>query len=331
MDADPQPAQARRARAFCFTFNNPDGVPTLATFGRHARYLVYGHEVGENGTPHLQGFVYFRQQVAFSSVLGMLPEAHFEIARGSPDQNIAYCTKDGIWEEEGERPSQGKRSDLLEVAQAVRNGVAVKEIAESYASAYIRYSRGILALKRVLSAPRDWQMSIILIVGPTRTGKSLSASRLGGIHLENGVEVPNGVYWKPPGEWWDDYDGEHTVIWDEFSGASCAFRTLLRILDSYPLLVPIKGGFAQFRSRRVVLTSNIDPSEWYNYAELGHPDWESNPLNARLRENGRIYRTGDPHRHVRARLEMEVADADAEHQRWLSFFANYQPERRGAE
>ena len=174
-------------------------------------------------------------------------------------------------------------------------------------------------------------MEIILIIGPTRTGKSRAARTLSGVHLENGVEVANGVYWKPPGEWWDDYDGEHTVVWDEFSGASCAFRTLLRILDSYPLLVPIKGGFAQFRSRRVVFTSNIDPTEWYNYAELGHPEWESNPLNARIRECGRVYRTGDPHRRVRQRVEEEIAAADAEHQRWLSFFANYWPDRRGAE
>lgn len=328
MDAHPPQAPPRRARGFCFTWNNPDGVPTLATFGGHARYLIYGHEVGEGGTPHLQGFVYFRQQVAFSTVLRMLPEAHFEIARGSVDDNVAYCSKDGIWEEEGERPVQGKRSDLLEVAQAVRDGRSIKAIAEDYSSAYIRYNRGILALKRVLSPPRNWQMEIIVIVGPTRTGKSLAASSLGGRHIENGVEVENGVYWKPPGEWWDDYDGEHTVVWDEFSGASCAFRTLLRILDAYPLLVPIKGGFAQFRSRRVVFTSNIDPSEWYNYAELGHPEWESNPLNARFRENGRVYRTGDPHRVVRRRVDDEIAAADAEHQRWLTFFANYFPAPR---
>lgn len=107
MDADAPEAPRRRARAFCFTWNNYDGVPTLATFGGNARYLVYGHEVGDGGTPHLQGYVYFNNAVSFSSVLRALPEAHFEIARGSFDQNLAYCTKDDNWEEEGERPSQG--------------------------------------------------------------------------------------------------------------------------------------------------------------------------------------------------------------------------------
>jgi len=107
-DAPARATGRARARAYCFTWNNNDGVPTLATFGEHARYLVYGHEVGEGGTPHLQGYVYFDQQVAFSSVLGMLPEAHFEKARGTFQQNFTYCTKDGIWEEEGTRPVQGR-------------------------------------------------------------------------------------------------------------------------------------------------------------------------------------------------------------------------------
>jgi len=330
MDADPPNAQARRSRAFCFTWNNPDGVPTLATFGRNARYLIYGHEVGEGGTFHLQGFVYFRNARKFSSVLRALPEAHFEIARGSVDDNIAYCSKDGNWEEYGERPQQGRRSDLQEVANIVLDGGAIVQLAKDYPSQFIRYHRGILSLKRVVSEARNWPINFLIIVGPTRTGKSRAAAELSYSHIENGVPVANGVYWKPPGEWWDDYDGEHTVVWDEFFGGSCSFRTLLRVLDRYPLLVPIKGGFAQFRSRRIVFTSNIDPREWYNYAELGHPEWESNPLNARIREHGRIIRTGEAHRHVRQRIEDEVAEADADLQRWIQFFENYR-QGRGAE
>ena len=220
---------------------------------------------------------------------------------------------------------------MHEVASAVAIGTSIRTIAQSHAAAFIRYNRGILALKRVVSEPRNWQMKFLIIVGPTRTGKSRAAAALSTTHLEDGRAVANDVYWKPPGEWWDDYDGEHTVVWDEFFGGSCSFRTLLRILDSYPLLVPIKGGFSQFRSRRVVFTSNIDPSEWYNYTELGHPEWESNPLHARIRENGRIIRTGDPHRVVRQRIEAEVAEADLEHQRWIEFFENYRRERDAAE
>lgn len=335
LNGRPAPAAAgaparQRARAFCFTWNNPDGVPTLATFGGRAKYLCYGHEVGENGTPHLQGYVQFATPVDFSSVLRMLPEAHFEIARGSPEANIAYCSKDGIFEEEGERPAQGKRSDLAELAQAVMERTPVRTVATMFPSSFIRYHRGITALTRVISEPRNFPPEIILIVGPTRTGKSRAAFELSGTHLENGVSVVNDVYWKPPGEWWDDYDGQHTVVWDEFTGASYPFRSLLRVLDRYPLLVPVKGNFVQFRSRRVVITSNIDPREWYNYADLGQPEWEQNPLHARFREFGRVLYTGEAHRVVRQRLDDEVAAADAEHQRWVNFFANFVP-REGPE
>jgi len=210
------------------------------------------------------------------------------------------------------------------VAEAIRGGASLKRVAEDFSASFIRYHRGLSTFRRVVAPERDFQTQFIIIVGPTRTGKSLAARTLSVTHLEDGREVPNDVYWKPPGEWWDGYDGQHTVVWDEFTGSSCSFRTLLRVLDGYPLLVPVKGDFSQFRARRVVFTSNIHPREWYNYAELGQPDWEFNPLHGRIREFGRLIFTGEAHRNAVQRLADEVAVADAEHARWIRFFENYQ-------
>lgn len=61
---------------------------------QRARFIVYQLEVGESGTPHLQGYVVFKKPMRLSAVRQLIPRAHLDIARGTNEQNIAYCTKD---------------------------------------------------------------------------------------------------------------------------------------------------------------------------------------------------------------------------------------------
>ena len=63
-----------RSRAFIFTINNwtVDHVFTLSRL--EAQYIVYGKEVGAQGTPHLQGYVYFKTQRTLQSVIKKLQE-----------------------------------------------------------------------------------------------------------------------------------------------------------------------------------------------------------------------------------------------------------------
>lgn len=323
MSADEAPAGRRggrpggrrkqnRGRFYCFTLNNPDGVPTLATFGEHARYLIYGHEVGERGTEHLQGYVQFDQAVAFSTVCGALPEAHFEPAKGTPEQNRVYCTKDGIFVEEGEMVAgQGARSDLNAVVTAIRQqGYSMKRVAEEFPEVYIRTYRGIKAWKTEVSRKRDsaYPITIRIIIGPSGSGKTRAAVELGG---------PD-AYWKFPGKWWDGYDGHKTVVWDEFRGGSYVFSELLRVLDRHPMTVETKGGVVELVATNFIFTSNIEPAEWYN-PENVHYTWANSPLHRRIQEFGRVYHTGDVHVMFQTK-KGEVLEADQEHLRWCLYF-----------
>ena len=69
-------------------------VQTLVQDQKITHY-IYGYEVGEQGTPHIQGYVKFKNQVRFSTMKNKLPRAHIEKARGDPDSNYRYCSKDG--------------------------------------------------------------------------------------------------------------------------------------------------------------------------------------------------------------------------------------------
>jgi len=87
-----------RSRNYCFTVNNYDGILTepdwedLQRAG--AKYLVFQEEIGEQGTPHLQGYIAFEQPKTMQQVCDLIEGASVRAAKGSADQNTVYCTKE---------------------------------------------------------------------------------------------------------------------------------------------------------------------------------------------------------------------------------------------
>lgn len=90
--------QSSRARGWCFTLNNyeeKDITQIHSTFEQKKWDYVIGKEIGENKTPHLQGYCYAKNPVCFDVIKKILPKAHIEKAKGNKNQNYDYCTKDG--------------------------------------------------------------------------------------------------------------------------------------------------------------------------------------------------------------------------------------------
>lgn len=87
-----------RARRFCFTINNPVVAELDAlkdSLGKTAHKWVYQIEVGENGTPHVQGCLEFEHQRSFNVVKDIVGvRAHVEKCKGNWKQNVLYCTKE---------------------------------------------------------------------------------------------------------------------------------------------------------------------------------------------------------------------------------------------
>lgn len=96
-----------RSRGWCFTVNNWTDDDVAMVMSIESRYKVVGYEVGDSGTPHLQGYLYFDSAKTEKSVRKMIPRAHIELQRGTNAQAIKYCKEDGDYWEEGEEPRQG--------------------------------------------------------------------------------------------------------------------------------------------------------------------------------------------------------------------------------
>lgn len=109
------------AKNWCFTINNFDAdvlerFEDLTTLlGSELSYFVLGKEIGENGTPHIQGYIQFTKRVRLAKVLATIGQAHCEVARGSPRQASDYCKKENDWQEFGNLVQPGM-FDILEVA-----------------------------------------------------------------------------------------------------------------------------------------------------------------------------------------------------------------------
>lgn len=128
-----------RSRDFAFTINNYTISDIASVLGLEliygARYLIAGFEVGDEGTPHIQGYVYFKDAKSFDKLCKLIPRARVEPAKGTPFQNYAYCSEDGDYYEGGELPQQGKASYSL-IKAAMRNPKANMQLHNQYRKSF---------------------------------------------------------------------------------------------------------------------------------------------------------------------------------------------------
>ena len=99
------------SKRWVFTLNNysPHDQDRLRALSRDpvCSYLIFGREVGDNGTPHLQGFIILSARKRLSQVKALVGgRAHLEVARGSPAEASAYCEKEEDYEKFGELPAR---------------------------------------------------------------------------------------------------------------------------------------------------------------------------------------------------------------------------------
>lgn len=252
-------------KGYCFTINNPGAFDAidLEQLRNHCslEYLVYGKEVGELGTPHIQGFVRFKSQVHFTAIKRILSRAHIEIQKGTSVQAAEYCKKDGDFVEYGslvvKKTAKEKWRDIVQWSETGE----VEKIRDEYPDVYFLHRPKILSLRSAAPSILD-ELSNEWWVGKTGTGKSSKLWR----------DYPD-HYSKQLNKWWDGYNGEHTVAIEEFNPESGKYLAhFVKVwADRYPFPAEIKGScLKRIRPLRVIILSNYTPEECFsNENDLG--------------------------------------------------------------
>nr|ADY17984.1 replication associated protein [Dragonfly associated cyclovirus 1] len=253
-------------RRFVFTWNNytPSDFETCITFlDNFCKYGIIGKEkCPTTQTPHIQGFCNLSKPMRFNNIKKHLHNSiHIEKANGSDEQNKIYCSKSGEFFEKGHPDKQGKRNDLDAVVLTIQNGTnTISNVAKLHPISFIKYHKGIKEYINHVNPirPRHYKSEVYYYWGPPGTGKSKTA-------LEKATTYnPDSIYYKPRGLWWDGYQQQTSVIIDDFYGW-IKYDELLKICDRYPYKVQIKGGFEEFTSKYIFITSNVDTCDLYKF------------------------------------------------------------------
>lgn len=257
---------SNRGRYWCFTLNNYteeelQDVRRIEESNEDVTYVCFGREVAESGTPHLQGYLEFKQKIRLGGVrrLRGMGRAHLELRRGTQDQAIDYCKKDGRFEEFGVRfeSRRGARSDLDQIKELLDGGATEEKIAESHFGSWVRYRKSFAAYRGLKFKRMAREVNVYAIWGLPGVGKTR-------IIFEKEKDLF--IVSDPSLKWFDGYDGEESILIDDYrGGADGSF--LLRLLDRYPLQLPIKGSYVPLQATKIFITSNMPPPWDHNDIE----------------------------------------------------------------
>lgn len=239
----------------------------------HVKYIIFGRELGEQGTPHLQGYlVLFKEKTlsATKTFIG-INSIHLEVALGSSIQNKEYCSKEGDVFEKGTRPltakekgEEGKKywSNLIKLSEDGK----LDQIKAEDPKLYFHHIRTI-QYHRTNAAQKPHsleKLDNLWIWGKTGTGKSLSVE----------LRYPN-AYKKMQNKWWDGYNDEEVVFIDDLDKkkAQDFMGALIKNwADHGAFLAECKGGNTRYiRPKTIIVTSNWAPQDIWEEEEMLGP------------------------------------------------------------
>lgn len=239
-------------KTWIYTLNNYTEEELTALRALTASRHRSCHEVGESGTPHLQGCITFKRGYRATQLKKLFPRAHWEIARSRDPEN--YCIKGDIMIDI--IPQQGTRTDLHTVSEKILSGNDLSDVAMEHPVEFIKYHRGFAELKRILQPhlTKFTPTEVTILYGPPGTGKTRSAYEA---HpdLYTICEPPQS---HNPTIWFDGYTGQDTILLDDFYGW-IPYAQILRFTDGYPQTLPIKGSTVKRNWTKVIITSNNNP------------------------------------------------------------------------
>lgn len=218
-------------------------------------------EVGEKGTPHLQGYIHFHNSKT-RSALDKWFGFHWkdsQMAKGTDFENHNYTAKDGdIVVQYGEIPREEGELDIWErIVIHIDEGMSTENIVRLYPSTALRCIKAIhmyrLDIDRRAAQWRD--VEVIYLHGTTGSGKTRFVMETHGYHnVHRVLETGSGKF--------DGYAGQDVLLFDEFR-SQFKLGDLLNWFDGYPLELPARYANRMAKFTKVYIVSNWRFNEQY--------------------------------------------------------------------
>lgn len=268
-------------RNFILTINNEERSDTeLFEYCKqlnNIKYFVFQREKGnEKGTEHIQMYLEFSMPKKFETIKSYFPRAHIEERKGTKSQARDYCMKSdtriGEPMEYGTFVDNGKRSDLSDIYELVKDGATDYEIMELYPTQFMRYSKAIQQCRQTYVfnkyKTKFRELEVYYIWGKAGCGKSRYVMDKYG--YENVYRVTNynsGAF--------DTYQGQDIIVFEEFR-SSFPIVEMLNYLDGYPLQLPCRYTNLTACYTKVYIITNIPLFEQYKSVQEKHDEtWKA--------------------------------------------------------
>lgn len=257
--------QSPPARHWCFTHNNPtEGIEANYITLFNYDYLIIGHEVGEKGTPHLQGYVVLQVKQRLSALLKIQSGGHWEVAKGTPLQNQAYCSKGNSYTSYGTLPLTGGevQQDIWKsIHEKAKNNDITGFFDDHPQQSFLHPTKFTELRKHYQAKPLALPtIDALWYIGPSGSGKSSTARK----------QFPHLYLKDAKNKWWPDYDGEDTILIDDLSLKNEYYLEYLKNwADHYPFRAEIKCGHTPLiRPSRIIVTTQYHWDEMTLDAQL---------------------------------------------------------------
>ena len=287
----PAGSMAARDRPWSLTLNNPTDeeiARLLASRWDQVPLARLALEVGKEGTPHIQGFIRFKNGKTMSAVKKWAgtDRLHLEVCRSQDYTNWMYVGKgsqtkdewdehgvDGdhygddvdIIYEKGEEPAPSGATDpWSDIMLMVQRGESTLSIIAKYPGIAIRCQTAIekyrLEWDRQTAEWRD--VEVVYLTGPTGTGKTRQVMEKYGY-----ANVYRATDKKHP---FETYNGQDVLVFEEFR-SSYRIEDMLNWLDGYPVELPARYANKLAQFTKVYIISNWDWHQQYQSVQECHP------------------------------------------------------------
>lgn len=211
------------------------------------QYIIVGKEIcPETKKEHYQGYLELTNPLSLGSMKKVFNDnTHFEARRGTQEQAIKYCKKEGDFEEFGECKKQGRRTDLEIVREHLKNGMKDFEILEEVSSFQAVNGIQKLRLMMIKPRPKDVKPKVEWYYGESGCGKTRTAKEVFDDDYDD-CDFQNGFL--------IGYTGKKNVLFDDYRG-QVPLHTLLKMLDWGQCTVNVKNGSCFFAAEHIIFTS----------------------------------------------------------------------------
>lgn len=234
---------------WCFT-TRADKLEELKALQEASSFIIVGLEIGEEGYEHYQGFLQLGVRRELTQMKRLARTTHLEPRKGTVDEAVDYCKKDGVWFDCGQLTYQGRRTDLEAFVEDAKANDA-RTMYSLHPGNMVRYGRAYNDIQTRFAESRQGAALYWLYGGPGVGKSTFPRSR-----------EPS-LYDKCPTDWWwQGYNQEKAVVIDEIT-AAIPYATLLKLGDTGVHRLPTKGGDTVSAAERVFVTSNYPPDQVY--------------------------------------------------------------------